>query len=430
MAFYTEVRFEGSLSGHGTTVSLGFSAAIDEDGRLRLQLDPIDDISSAFAFIREQRTGESVDLLALEGTAANGHSFRSDAFHINSWSHGERFDIQGGCYDAELTLERKQKGRMGDARIWLVRQFRTFHRLARDTPFGRVVAGGPKEETDSQAPGGFIGVYRPEGDQREDWWEESERLLIHLGTILSFGCDTYLRPVLEERYQGDQVIVRVADQSRTQPRFMAPFYDLHMQPIFDCACRSFEDRSAEVRQLDPAIRWLTAPVFYDESRLINAMSALENILDHSGIEEIDLFEKPAAFRKTASKVRKCLAEIGAPEGMLRKVPELNRRSLAQKVLALLEARGIVSSDLPADWLKSVISLRNQIVHTGVTNEFNAQEPDTLDRTIWVREIVTRIILERIGFVGAYRSWLHHDTQLHFPECIPMDEWVRRNPPPA
>lgn len=286
------------------------------------------------------------------------------------------------------------------------------------------------QEAASQAPNGFIGIYRSEDDQREDWWEESERLLTHLGTVLSFGCDTYLRPVLEERYQGDKVTVRVADQSRTQPRFMAPFYDLHMQPIFDCACRSFEDRSAEVRQLDPAIRWLTAPVFYDESRLINAMSALENILDHGGIEEIDLFETPAAFKKTASKVRKYLAEIGAPAGMLGKVPELNRRTLSEKVVALLDARGIVTYDLPEDWLKSVISLRNQIVHTGVTHEFHPQEPDTLDRTIWVREIVTRIILERIGFVGAYRSWLHYDTQLHFPDCVPMDDWVRLNPPTA
>ena len=88
--------------------------------------------------------------------------------------------------------------------------------------------------------------------------------------------------------------------------------------------------------------------------------------------------------------------------------------------------------MPGNWLATVIRQRNIIVHTGASGDFGEHEPDTLDHTIWVREVVTRIILQRLGFEGAFRSWLHHDAQYHFPACIPMQDWVRRReaePPP-
>jgi hypothetical protein len=68
--------------------------------------------------------------------------------------------------------------------------------------------------------------------------------------------------------------------------------------------------------------------------------------------------------------------------------------------------------------------RNIIVDTSVSGDFTEYEPNMLDHTIWVREVIFRIILERLDFAGAYRSWLRHDEQYRFPECIPMQDWVR------
>jgi len=231
--------------------------------------------------------------------------------------------------------------------------------------------------------------------------------------------------VIEQRFHSGGTTVRIVRQGRASPPFMAPFHELHMEPIFASACDSFFTRHEAVEELDAAIRWITAPVAYDESRLINAMSALENILDRCGLDEVDTFMNGSAFKRVASRVRELLRELGVPEGMMAKVPELNRRSLAEKVMALLAARGVAVHDMPEGWLATVIRQRNIIVHTGVSGDFGDQEPDTLDHTIWVREVVNRIILERLGFVGAFRSWLHHDEQLHFPECISMQEWVAR-----
>ena len=428
--FFERTRFAGTLSGHGASISMGFYASIDSLGVLRLELDRIPFSREAYALCVDQRPGTNVDLIALEGRSEAGHVFRSDSFHISSFSHGSELgaelSYQGDCQDAELELPRRlHRENRSDARVWRVRQFRTFRHMTRDTELGRMVIGGPRQDREAQEPNGYIAVYRPDGDSSESWWQDSDRLLTHMARVLSFACDTYLRPLIEERYEDDRITVRVARQGRASGPFMAPFHELHMDPIFACACEAYFSRYEAVEDLDAAIRWVTAPVAYDESRLINAMSALENILDRCGLDEVDLFMRPNAFRRIASQVRDLLSSCDVPEGMARKLPELNRRPLGEKILALVAARGIVTNDFPEGWLRTVIVQRNTIVHTGISRDFDDQEPDTLDHTIWAREIVTRIILERLGFEGPYRSWLHHDEQLHFPECIAMQDWAPR-----
>ncbi len=427
MPFFEPTRFEGSLSGHGSRIPLGFTASIDDLGRLQLELDRIPYSREAYALHVHQRPGTPIDEITLSGASEAGHTFHSDAFFIAHYSHGsqegQELSYQGQCDDAELELP-ASPGRQSrrHARVWLVRQLRTFRRMSHETPLGRVVIGGPRQDQEAQEPNGSLAIYAPEGDGGDNWWEESERFLTHLARVLSFACDTYLRPVIEERYTADRATVRIVRQGRASSPFMPPFHELNMEPIFAFACDSFFTRHDQVENLDAAIRWLAAPVAYDESRLLNAMSAIENILDRCGLSEIADFMTNSAFKGVAKKVRTLLEDIGAPSGMASKVLELNRRPLSEKIEALLLSREIVTSDLPGNWLATIISQRNLIVHTGVSGDIGDREPDTLDHTIWAREIAFRIILERLGFEGAYRSWLHHDEQLHFPDCIRMQEW--------
>jgi len=423
--FLKRRRFEGTLSGHGSSVPVGFDAWIDGLGALHVKLDTMDYSPEVGALSIDQRPGTPVDLLELEGVSEDDHRLRSDSFSITHRNHGSVYEIQGDCYDAEIELPADRRHDTShDTRAWRVRQLSTFRVLARDTPLGRVIIRGPQYDRSSQDPGSAIAIHRPQGDTNADWWAESERLITHVARVLSFAADTYLRPVNEERYDGGTVKVRVVRQGPASPPFMAPFLFLHMQQIFDLACASYFDRYEKIEQLDAAIRWLTAPVAYDESRLINAMSALENIVARCDLEEIEFFLDKPEFNKLAKAVRGTLKAQGAPAQMNTKVTELNRRSLGHKIEALIAARGIVTDDFPPEWLATIIRQRNLIVHTGVSPQFGEFEPDTLDHTIWAREIATRIILERLGFAGGFRSWLHHDEQYRFPECVPMKKWVR------
>lgn len=430
MSLFGPARFQGTLCGHGSRIPIGFDVTVDCLGVLQLSLDRIPFSREAYALYVNGRPGTPADLITLEGRSEAGGVFRSASFHIGQFSHGsqpgQELSYQGDCYDAELELPlRQQCEPRRDARVWYVRQLRTFRHIAHETPLGRVITGGPLQNREAQKPNGFIAVYRPEHDSSEDWWSEGERLLTHVAHVLSFACGIYLRPVIEERHHSDGITVRMVRRGKAAAPFLAPFHELNMQPIFACACDSYFTRYQAIHNLDAAIRWMTASVVYGESRLINAMTALENILDRCGLQDAELFMSDKAFRKVAKRLRELLREIGVPDGMTCKVSELNRRSLNEKVTALLRERGISIHDMPKDWLATVIHHRNVIVHTGVSSESGEHESYTFVHTIWVREVLTRIILERLDFQGAFRSWLHHNEELYFPDCIPMKEWGAR-----
>ena len=432
---FEATRFQGALSGNGHSISIGFDAHVDHMGVLQLKLDRIPFSAEAFALHIDGPPGTPVALLTLDGTSETGQEFHSDSFCINQFQHmlGESNELNysGECFEAELKLP-VSAGRKphGDARVWLVRQLRTLRPLNHATLLGRVVISGPSQNADTQAANGLIAVYRLDDDVRDAWWADSERLLSHVARVLSFAYDIYLQPLIDQRYEANHVTVRIIRHGRAVPPYMAPFHELNMGPIFACACESYFTRQPEIEQLDPAIRWLTAPAVYDESRLIAAMSALESILDRCGLPGFDKYLGTSTFKRVASKIRELLIEHKVPIEMAAKIPELNRRTLDEKVEGLLAARGIAVADLPQDWLKMIIKQRNVIVHRGVSDDVGDQEPRAFDHTIWAREVVARIILERLGFEGAYFSWLHHHDQIHFPECIPMNEWVARQTAPT
>ena len=186
--YFGPTRFEGSLSGHGRRIPIGFVASVDDDGALHLELDRFPYSRDAYALRVDQRPLSTVDVITLEGVSQDGHRFHTDTFSIGAWSHGSQagteLSYQGQCYDAELVLPtqdlRSRNTRQhSDARFWKVRQFQTFRAMEKETALGRVLVGGPQKDRESQHPDGFIGIYRPAISDEEVWWEESEGTYIH-----------------------------------------------------------------------------------------------------------------------------------------------------------------------------------------------------------------------------------------------------------
>ncbi|ATY34913.1 hypothetical protein [Sphingomonas psychrotolerans] len=416
MPILDPIRFQGTLSQADADVSVGFTAGIDDDGNLTIALDPITPARAATPFVPRDRPLDNQSSLRLEGASDDGWRFSSETFHLHRWSHPEgRVEIEGGCGLAEFS--RDVRVDHNDMRAWFFRKLATIHGIERQTPLGRLVFTGYREGTD-QEPRAVLAIHA-RGSESQSWWDQSERFLIHLERVLSLACDVYLVPIYEQRVRGGVMTLRVVQRGRTSAPYMAPFDLLFMWQIFDCAVCAFEERPEAIERLDPAIRWMTAPVAYQESRLINAMSALESIIARSGLPELFL-DDPAAFHELKKRVRKFLkADPDAPSAMGGKVGELNRRSLRDKLDLLLGARGIYTEDLPTGWLTAITAARNVIVHTGVAPDQGPADARMLDHIVWAREIVTRIILDAIGFEGQYQSWLHRTAYLSFPGCRPI-----------
>jgi hypothetical protein len=429
MPYFEPVNFSGALSGYGLSVPIAFTAGIDDEGLLEVVIERLPTSREALNLYPNREVGEQVDFLTLEGRSNDGWSIRSDHFtitHLGIGSdEGRELEYQGHCADAELKRT-VDKPVVKSRRLWFVRQLRAVHALKWSSPLGSVVAGGPADLSSlSQQPSGAIQLEHPSGEADDAWWSEAERFMTHIARVLSFGCDAYLLPVMEQKIHGCELTWRVVRRGRTAAPFLAPFHVVHMEPIFKRACDSFTTHSAEVEELDPAIRWLTAPVALWEQRLINGMTALECIIERTAPDGTRLFTSGSSFKKLAKKVRALLTSEVAPDGMLLKLPDLNRRPVKEQLTALLEHREIYAGDFPAGWFDEVLKARNLIVHTGVAPVTETESNVTFEQIVWAREIVTRLLLDRIGFVGPYQSWLHKDKAIHFPECKRMDVWAAK-----
>lgn len=397
MPILDPIRFVGTLAQGGHEVPIGFEAGIDDIGGLTLLLDDIRPARAGLPFHPQGEPLQAQVPCSLTGSSTEGWGFVSEAIYVTSWRHppDDRVELIVDCSLAAFSRDVAPDHQ--DLRAWYLRKLGTFHGMERRTRLGRLVFTGHAERP-SQAPSAVLALHA--GAQNlPNWWEGSERFLIHLCRVLSFASGVYALPVYEQAVRRGVMTLRVVRRSPVPAPYMPPFDALFMEQIFATAIATIEERPEAIERLEPAVRWMTAAVAYEEARLINAMSALESILDGSGLS--DLFLEPEAFCALRSRVRRFLRAERAPSRMGGKVDELNRRSFRDKLDDLITARGIVTTDFPAGWLAAIISARNTIVHTGVVPDLPAPDARLLDHIVWAREIVTRIILHELGFSGQY-----------------------------
>lgn len=417
MPLLDPIRFQGHFSRGNHKVSAGFMAGIDNEGILTLAVDSIVPARAATFLYPAGRPLQPEPALSLRGISDDGWRFASDSVHISRLSHPEgRIDIRADCGVAEISRDALPDHR--DMRAWFFRKLATIHGMERRTRLGRLVFTGYREGA-NQNPAAVLAIHA-ERQEEQTWWDETERFLVHLERVLSFACGVYLVPIYEQRVRAGVMTLTTVRRGRTASPYMAPFDLLSMGQIFGCAVQSFEDRPETVELLDPAIRWLTASVAYEESRLINAMSALESILARSDLPSLFL-DDLAAFTVLKKKVRAFLKKEKAPSRMGGKVDELNRRSFRDKLEDLIAHHAIATADFPVNWLPAIIEARNSIVHTGVAPDLPSADAHMLNHIVWAREIVVRIILDALGFEGQFQSWLHASAYRSFPKCRPMQE---------
>lgn len=417
MPILDPIRFDGTLALNDHSVPIGFEAGMDDDGGLTLTLDPIRPARAGVTFHPHGEALQNQVRCTLTGRANAGWRFASDAFYVARWRHppDDQVELAGDCSLASFS--RDVAADHQDLRAWYLRKLGTFHGMERETRLGRLVFTGHTERP-TQAPSAVIALHAG-AQELPGWWEESERFLIHLSRVLSLASDVYALPVYEQSIRHGVMTLSVVRRSPASTPYMPPFDTLFMDQIFGTAIATFEERADVVERFDPAIRWLTAGVAYEENRLINAMSALESILARSDLP--DLFMDAEAFRALRNRVRRFLRAENAPSRMGGKADELNRRSFRDKIEDLIAAHAIVTTDFPEGWLGAIIAARNTIVHTGVAPDLPAPNARLLDHIVWAREIVTRILLAALGFTGQYQSWLHRSAYISFPGCRPMAE---------
>ena len=88
------------------------------------------------------------------------------------------------------------------------------------------------------------------------------------------------------------------------------------------------------------------------------------------------------------------------------VGESNKMPFQGKINKLIEKWSVPMMDMPPDLIRNLVLIRNAIAHGKILSEDEGtRDMDKIEMMLAIRELLTRMILLRIGYEGAYTSYL-------------------------
>jgi hypothetical protein len=416
-----EQEFVGTLSAEGLKWPLTLSAILSKDGELDLDFPslPYNNETVEIQRLWNNDRGTVRDF-AFEGISANGERITSQWLRfskmgIRSDEEGDFLTISGRFAKVILTKPAVTPYAKPFVRQ-LLRNCEGFRLLRVESPLGSVVFRGSHDIESPRALTGILEIVGPEDiDNQVAWRREAELLLLHVRQIMSFAMAQVIKvPLIQMGADGyfEQTIWSETDGGRVgQPLI----HYLDQTAMFETAVSSFFDPAIPAKGLSFAMEWFAMPARYTEMRLLHALTALENLVEENLGEEDSFFLREGRFETLSKAMRRALDSLieGEAEGVFRrglasKMRDLNRRTLFEKAMLLVERWGVsLESFVPAD-LKAAIKARDLIVHRGRYYEDAAgspEQPSLWDHILIVRELVARMIFTALGFKGSYLCFI-------------------------
>lgn len=427
--------FTGNLKTGSDSAPITFQACIDKTGEVKFKFDAVP-LTKETRFIMSWWDGEgsNVNYFSLSGKAEDGTEFDTEDLHFNSLNNKTNSCMIpiGSCLRAEFRRKLALTAPKPQLRMRL-KGFQNLQQLSSECHIGKVVMDGESSIDDPNAITGYIAVQSDnEPADLTAWHGEADKLLEHVRRVMSFASATMLHGPIIEFYAGDDLEIVALSQSQQASAPFRTFHYLSQQPIFDAAVKSFFSPPFKVTNLFFAIEWFAMESTYNEIRLVNAMTALENLVE-SNLGDNDKFICPEKEfnNKIAPELRETLRKCIEKEGVITdeakkdKLKELydnltnvNRRSIRQKlrILAEKEPWSVPLADIGDDKIKAAICARNRVVHRGHYYDDGKEESnDALwEHTLVVREIVVRFLLAAIGYRGKYISYIGGCHEAQFP----------------
>jgi hypothetical protein len=162
------------------------------------------------------------------------------------------------------------------------------------------------------------------------------------------------------------------------PSTMRVLHKIGEKKLLAPAVNSYFDPPLRAANLFFAIEWLAMATTYAEVHLVNAMTALENLIDSNLTESENIIESRAAFKKRRRVLRGVVArcfgrwepeDAGTPRSeMNSELMDLNRRSLRSKRTLLSDKWSVPLDRISDQGVKAAINARNAVVHSGVATD--------------------------------------------------------------
>lgn len=426
--------FSGGLDADGNSISLSFSVRINHRGEVEFDLGHIA-LTRETSFIMKcwDDDRSKVNCFTLSGKSADGIEFKTEDLLLNSLGHessrdqGSWITLNGSCSRAVFHWKLVEPTPTPVICMRL-KGFQNFGHLRQNCKLGTVNMTGNHSIEDPDTVTGSISVKSDDETlELHAWRKETDKLLEHIRRVMSFASATVLQAPITEFLAGSELEVVALSQTRQAPAFMQTFHHLDHQPIFDAAVNSFfNPPRPDIKNLFFAIEWFAMDATYNEVRLVNAMTALENLVVSNLGDSDAMIRPPKEFDKMRTKLRqvikKCV-EKWSPEETEKakevvkdlndKLADLNRRSIFQKLKTLSDRWSVPFDGISDDRIRAAKKARDLIVHRGhYYEDENGEREDLWEHVTVIREIVVRFLLTAIGYEGRYLSYLggYHDAQ--------------------
>lgn len=284
-----------------------------------------------------------------------------------------------------------------------------------ESPYGRLVYQASAVLDD---PGDVSGVIRLE-PRAEVSCEEIELFVDRVLEILSLALGTKLRWAVRKKFVDDSLrTLRIRPLAKPPEAGFPVFSHLFLDPVMELAVEYSEEVRVDFG-LGVAINWLLIRPTYREAEFLMGMTALEHIVSRGGDRITSVRISKEHF---TSAVKPALqAALGEVEDLhaddrhffQNRVAGLNFAPFSDRLARLLAADGVPL--VGVEHAPRLLSrTRNRIVHKGTAVSKPGEDSNLIQALELLRELVVRIILNRLGFRGKYYSRLERVEFTDFP----------------
>jgi hypothetical protein len=425
--------FAGSLGDGERSVPVTFRAWIDETGEVRFDFD---DIPATREVIEMQTASFNarvrVPAFTIVGVSDSGVEFSTTRVHFGPTSlHGSQdspmaLSLSGRCQEGRFDLKSSRSSPVPVLRYQL-RGFKCTETLTSTSTLGTIQMGVSSDASEFDAISGVLQVSAAEGVDLVEWRGHAEELLSHIRSVMSFAAGAMLGTPVVEFFTENRIEIVTRSPTKQSRSAIQVIHHHNLRSIFETAIRDFFEPARPAQSLFFATEWLVMDTTYNEARLINAMTALENLIEANLSKDAKSIQPERQFEKLRKAVGQMIRDHCArihegdqesatqvANAILEKRAELNRRSLIDKLYVLATQWNASLDGISEEQIQAAKSGRDRIVHRGRYY----RDGDVPGNDLWihvtiVRELVVRLVLTALRYQGAYVSYIggYHVTNL-------------------
>ena len=429
------IAFTGEISLGDHRTAINFQARIDETGEVEYQFERMTlNDTTRFFYHTHDKQGSRFEQFTLRGLSQSRIRFETDNLIFTAMNssfgeaEGDWFQPTSSSSVAKFFCPLPTTSDLPKMTIGL-RGFQGFYALTVECTLGTISMIGPKELDNPNLLNGTLQIKAAEKPSDMSVWKiEADKLLDHVRRVMSFASAAILSSPIRKFYGESHLEITAYSQTTQTKSAMRTTHFLNQQSFFEAAVSSFFNPPIEVKNLFYAIEWFAMDAKYNEVRLINAMTVIENLvasnLDESASQILPTKEFDKTRRVLRGVIRDCVNHRFSDneeltralvEDFNERLNDLNRRSILDKLDALIRQWGVPLDGISQDQIKSAKRARDLIVHRGHYYDGDDHTNGELwDHFTLIRELVVRILFTALGYHGQYISYVGGAKDVNFP----------------